>query len=154
MFDIEDLPEVPPTLPHEILGGMNTDTFHPNKILTEEELDREYPNRPKNKKTTLPFHALYISLFSPLLANKKKKTGPGQRSSRLKPHEIRRTIIDRFVSRWRNEVGNDIYPAFRLILCDKDRDRSVYVSPFTTDTLKLCRILEKLLGSSLPIATI
>ena len=35
-------------------------------------------------------------------------------------------MIERFISRWRNEVGNDIYPAFRLILPDKDRDRPVY----------------------------
>lgn len=30
------------------------------------------------------------------------------------------------MSRWRNEVGPDFYPAMRLILPDKDRDRGVY----------------------------
>lgn len=30
------------------------------------------------------------------------------------------------MSRWRNEVGNDFYPAMRLILPDKDRDRPMY----------------------------
>lgn len=30
------------------------------------------------------------------------------------------------MSRWRAEVGNDFYPAMRLILPDKDRDRGVY----------------------------
>lgn len=30
------------------------------------------------------------------------------------------------MSRWRSEVGNDFYPAMRLILPDKDRDRGVY----------------------------
>lgn len=128
MSDIEDLPDAPP-VPRGATEGVNTDAFGPNRILTEEDLDREYPNRPKNGKTTLPFHELHKFLFDPLLANKGKKTGPAQRVSRLKPHEIRRNIIDRFISRWRSEVGNDVYPAFRLILCEKDRDRSVYACP-------------------------
>lgn len=127
MSDIEDLPDAPP-VSREVGGGVNSDAFGPNRILTEEDLDREYPNRPKNGKTTLPFHELHTFLFDPLLANKGKKTGPAHRVSKLKPHEIRRNIIDRFVSRWRSEVGNDVYPAFRLIMCDKDRDRSVYAS--------------------------
>lgn len=39
---------------------------------------------------------------------------------------MRRKIIERFISRWRNEVGNDFYPALRLILPEKDRDRPMY----------------------------
>jgi DNA ligase 4 len=35
-------------------------------------------------------------------------------------------IIERFISRWRKEVGDDIYPAFRLIIPEKDRDRAMY----------------------------
>lgn len=46
--------------------------------------------------------------------------------SNLTPHEVRRNIIERFISRWRNEVGDDIYPALRLIIPEKDRDRSMY----------------------------
>ena len=34
--------------------------------------------------------------------------------------------MERFISRWRKEVGNDIYPAFRLIIPEKDRDRAIY----------------------------
>lgn len=30
------------------------------------------------------------------------------------------------MSRWRSEVGNDFYPAIRLILPEKDRDRAMY----------------------------
>jgi DNA ligase-4 len=30
------------------------------------------------------------------------------------------------MSRWRNEVGNDFYPALRLIVPEKDRDRAMY----------------------------
>ena len=32
----------------------------------------------------------------------------------------------RFIAKWRAEVGPDVYPAFRLIVPDKDRDRMVY----------------------------
>lgn len=101
------------------------------------ELEEKYPNRPHNQSKTLPFSELYLSLFNPLNENKKQpaatsgrpvprsKLGPhGQ--AKVSPHEQRRHIIERFVSRWRNEVGPDFYPALRLILPDKDRDRGVY----------------------------
>ncbi|KAI9795755.1 MAG: DNA ligase (ATP) [Piccolia ochrophora] len=102
--------------------------------LTEQDLDKKYPNRPHNHSKTLPFHDLFLTLFNPLNENKKKPTGPvvsrkkqgphGPHS--LSPHEVRRSIIERFISRWRKEVGNDIYPAFRLIVPEKDRDRAMY----------------------------
>ncbi|OIW33474.1 ATP-dependent DNA ligase [Coniochaeta ligniaria NRRL 30616] len=104
--------------------------------LTLEELEEKYPNRPRNHSKTLPFSELYRSLFNPLNENKKQpapagrpiprsKLGPhGQ--AKVSPHEQRRHIIERFVSRWRSEVGPDFYPALRLILPDKDRDRGVY----------------------------
>lgn len=53
------------------------------------------------------------------------KQGP-HGPSNLTPHEMRRHIIERFISRWRKEVGDDIYPAFRLIVPEKDRDRAMY----------------------------
>ena len=91
--------------------------------MTEQELDEKYPNRPHNHSKTLPFHVLFIDLFNPLNDNKKKPTGPvqarrkvGPDGPRNSPNEIRRSIIDRFISRWRNEVGNDIWPAFSLIV--------------------------------------
>lgn len=97
--------------------------------MSEDEIATKFPNRPQNHSETLKFHELYLTLFDPLAENKKKKTGIGLRGRKdLKPHEVRRQIIDNFIARWRNEVGNDIFPAFRLILCDKDRDRNVYVS--------------------------
>lgn len=75
-------------------------------------------------------------MFAPLLENKdSKKTnrpplnrrqlGPKSVNSQS-PHEIRRAIIERYISRWRKEVGNDFYPALRLILPHKDRDRAMY----------------------------
>ncbi|KAM5445605.1 DNA ligase (ATP) [Microsporum audouinii] len=101
---------------------------------TERELDEKYPNRPRNHGPTLPFHDLFISLFNPLNDLKKKPAGPpaARRKggphgrSNLSPHELRRNIIERFISRWRQQVGNDIFPAFRLIVPEKDRDRAMY----------------------------
>lgn len=80
------------------------------------------------------FSELFQSLFNPLNENKKQPAGRGPPRSKKGPHgphkpspqEQRRHLIERFISRWRNEVGNDIYPALRLILPDKDRDRGVY----------------------------
>ncbi|KAE8451001.1 hypothetical protein EG329_005441 [Mollisiaceae sp. DMI_Dod_QoI] len=106
--------------------------------LTMEELDQKYGGdqgaRPRNHSKTPPFHELLVSLFNPLNDNKKRPTGPKiarakqgpHGPSNLSPHDQRRNIIERFVSRWRNEVGNDFYPALRLILPEKDRDRPMY----------------------------
>ncbi|KAI9768243.1 MAG: DNA ligase (ATP) [Geoglossum simile] len=102
--------------------------------LSAEELDRIYPNRPHNHSQTLPFHDLIGTLFNPLNDNKKMPAGPGgsrrkqgpHAPRQLPPHEARRMIIERFISRWRKEVGDDIYPAFRLIIPEKDRDRAMY----------------------------
>lgn len=102
--------------------------------MTERELNEKYPNRPHNHSKTLPFSTIYLSLFNPLSENKKKpagvaiarrKQGP-HGPSRQTPNEVRRSIIERFISRWRKEVGNDVFPAFRLIIPEKDRDRAMY----------------------------
>ncbi|KAL3495196.1 ATP dependent DNA ligase domain-containing protein [Aspergillus germanicus] len=102
----------------------------------ESDLEERYPNRPRNHSNTLPFHDLFQTLFRPLSEIKKKPAGPpgnrrkagphGQSAANLNPFERRRDVINRFISRWRKEVGDDIYPAFRLILPDKDRDRAMY----------------------------
>ncbi|KAK1621759.1 DNA ligase I [Colletotrichum phormii] len=101
---------------------------------TLEELNEKYPNRPHNHSKTMCFSELFQSLFNPLNENKKQPAGRGPPRTKKGPHgphklspqEQRRHIIERFISRWRNDVGNDIYPALRLILPDKDRDRGVY----------------------------
>ncbi|KAI8960384.1 ATP-dependent DNA ligase [Daldinia sp. FL1419] len=100
---------------------------------TLQELDAKYPNRPKNHARTLFFSDLYKDLFNPLSENK-PQAGPklartrsaSQKQKKLSPHEHKRNIIERFISRWRTEVGNDIYPAMRLILSNSDRDRGIY----------------------------
>ncbi|KAH0435119.1 DNA ligase I [Colletotrichum camelliae] len=101
--------------------------------MTLAKLDEKYPNRPRNHSQTMRFSELFSSLFNPLNESKKQPPGRGPprskrgpQATKLSPQEQRRHIIERFISRWRNEVGNDVYPAFRLILPDKDRDRGVY----------------------------
>lgn len=104
------------------------------KSLTDRELAEQYPNRPFNHSKTLPFHDLFLTLFNPLQDNRKRPTGPAQSRRKQGPHgphvqspnEIRRAIIERFIDRWRKEVGNDIHPALRLIIPDKDRERAMY----------------------------
>ena len=100
----------------------------------EQELNEKFPHRPKNHSKTLPFHDLFLTLFDPLNANKKKPTGPAiarkkqgpHGPSNHNPHEVRRSIIEQFISKWRSQVGDDLFPAFRLILPDKDRERAMY----------------------------
>ncbi|KAM5375069.1 hypothetical protein ACJA88_007734 [Fusarium oxysporum] len=100
--------------------------------MTREELEEKFPNRPKNHSKTLIFSELFREVFNPLNENKKQNAiGAGPRKgfrgvNKLSPHEQRRHIIERFITRWRKEVGPDFYPALRLILPDKDRDRGVY----------------------------
>ena len=94
----------------------------------EEDLDEKYPNRPHNHAKTLPFSDLYLTLFKPLMDNKRSAKGVthAHKKQKLSPHEARTVIVERFISRWRTKVGNDIYPAFRLIVPEKDRDRAMY----------------------------
>ena len=126
MADVQDLEMV----------NADSGSYKPSQaqLLREEELNEKYPNRPLNHSKTLPFHDLYLTLFNPLNDNKKKPTGP--KVARKKqgshgplshnPHELRQNIIERFISRWRKKVGNDIHPAFRLIVPEKDRERGMY----------------------------
>jgi DNA ligase-4 len=100
----------------------------------DDELDEKYPTRPINLHKSPPFHTLFTELFDPLMETQKKgRQPPGPRRkagphghANLSPHEAKRNIIDRFIASWRKTVGNDFYPAMRLIIPDKDRDRAMY----------------------------
>lgn len=99
--------------------------------MIKDELDEKYPNRPHNYHKTLKFHELYTTLFNPLSENKKKPTGPVIARKKTgpnvqAPNDVRRSIIERFISKWRSSVGDDIFPAFRLIVPEKDRERGMY----------------------------
>jgi DNA ligase 4 len=85
-------------------------------------LETEYPNRPRNAYPTLKFRELVCSLFEAMVdLQHKPRKGP-----QYSGHEARRNIINRFIDKWRREVGPDIYPAFRLIMPDRDKDRPMY----------------------------
>ena len=84
---------------------------------SEQELDEKFPNRPRNHSPTLPFHDLFLRLFNPLIEH---------RGFKRQSHDARAAIIQSFITRWRERVGPDIYPAFRLILPSQDRDRPMY----------------------------
>jgi DNA ligase-4 len=87
-------------------------------------LDAEYPERPKNTQSSLKFRDLVCSLFEAMVdLQHKPRTRKGPQFS---AHEARRNVINRFIQRWRKEVGPDIYPAFRLIMPDRDKDRPMY----------------------------
>jgi DNA ligase N terminus len=87
-------------------------------------LDAEYPNRPKNASPSLQFRNLVCSLLEAMVdLQQKPRTQKGPQYS---AHEARRDVINRFIQRWRNEVGPDIYPAFRLIMPGRDKDRPMY----------------------------
>lgn len=98
---------------------------------TLEDLDKEYPNRPKNHSRTLLFSEIFKHLFNPLIEKKVQPGNPRAKArsrvpSRQSQQEQRRNTIERFISRWRAEVGDDFYPALRLIIPGQDGDRGVY----------------------------
>ena len=107
---------------------------HRLSLAIQTKQNSRYPNRPRNHSETLPFHALHLTLFNPLNDNRKRQSGPvisrkkrgPHGPSNYTPHETRQHIIERFISRWRKEVGDDIHPAFRLIIPSKDRERPMY----------------------------
>ena len=87
-------------------------------------LDVEYPNRPRNTNPSLKFRDLVCSLFESMVDLQHKPRT--RRGPQFSAHEARRNVIDRFIQRWRKDVGPDIYPAFRLIMPDRDKDRPMY----------------------------
>ncbi|KAI0343258.1 DNA ligase 4 [Trametopsis cervina] len=70
----------------------------------------EYPAPPQNVGSA-PFYVL-SSLFDKLQSERKP--------------EKRRKLLDSWFNHWREEKGFDLYPVLRLILPQKDRERSVY----------------------------
>jgi len=119
-----------------------------DRSITEEELDLKFPGRPRNSGKTLPFHDLFLTLFDPLLDNvkgKKANQHPARRAhgpAKTSPAETKANIIQRFISRWRVEVGHDFYPALRLIVPDKDRDRPMYGLKETAIAKLLIKLLK------------
>lgn len=121
-------------------------TLNGDKKMTDRELDEQYPNRPHNHSKTLPFSDLFLTLFNPLQQTKQKR-GAAANNARAKTplakrQDDKKAILERFVARWRKNVGNDIYPAFRLIMPDRDRDRAMY----GLKEMAIAKLLVKLLN--------
>lgn len=76
---------------------------------------------PINSGPSPRFSTLVHNLFEPL-AN----LSIVQTALRKKPTEAKTLVVAKFIRGWVEEVGKNIYPAFRLILPDKDRERAVY----------------------------
>ncbi|KAI5121896.1 hypothetical protein M0805_001100 [Coniferiporia weirii] len=69
-----------------------------------------YPPAPPNV-VSIPFSVL-SGLYEKLASERKP--------------EIRRRALTKWFSNWREDVGKDLYPVLRLLLPQKDRERSVY----------------------------
>ncbi|KAH9932654.1 hypothetical protein B0H21DRAFT_878850 [Amylocystis lapponica] len=78
--------------------------------VTAEDHALDYPAPPQNVGSA-PFHVL-AALFDKLQNERKP--------------EKRRKLLDSWFNHWREEKGYDLYPVLRLILPQKDRERSVY----------------------------
>ena len=103
--------------------GENIDNAQIALLEREARVDIEYPNRPRNRSPTLRFSVLVSSLLEALVLEQQR---PSRKGPQYSAHERRRDLINRFIQRWRSEVGPDIYPAFRLIMPDRDKDRPMY----------------------------
>jgi len=116
MSDGDELPDG-----HELQLQGNVDAA----LLSRADLvEAEHPNRPRNTAPTFKFRELVCSLFEAMVNLQHKPQT--RRGPQFSAHEARRSIITRFIQRWRHDVGPDIYPAFRLIMPDRDKDRPMY----------------------------
>lgn len=102
--------------------------MYASDVQGRQQFDEQWPSRPHNHSPTLPFSHLIKSLFEPL--TRPIPTGAAAKArraaSKVSPTEQRHNVIERFFSHWRNEVGDDIYPAMRLIIPLQDRERGVF----------------------------
>ncbi|KAA8904714.1 hypothetical protein TRICI_005411 [Trichomonascus ciferrii] len=65
---------------------------------------------PKNHGESPPFNHLVIGFFDPLVDRFEELKA----STNLGPAELKIKKINEFINRWRKNVGDDIYPVFRL----------------------------------------
>jgi DNA ligase-4 len=79
---------------------------------------------PENHAPLPPFHALVTGLFRPLSDEKQLKML--SIATRKGPSEVRDELIRQFIRNWRKRVGNDIYPVFRLVMPQLDKERAMY----------------------------
>lgn len=106
--------------------------------------------RPRNHGPTLAFADLVKDLFEPMKKGPDPArfvNAPGLGRIKVKsksPAAYRDGLLDDFFSRWRQQVGNDVYPAMRLICPQIDNERTVYGLKEQT----IAKRLQKLIGVS------
>lgn len=107
---------------------------------TLDEINKEYPNRPRNHSLTLGFAELVKDLFLPLKEGPKKFT-PRYKSHEKSPAKHRDDVLKEFFSKWRESVGNDVYPVMRLILPSVDNERPMYGLKEQTIAKRIIKLL-------------
>ncbi|KAG8833158.1 DNA ligase (ATP) [Serendipita sp. 399] len=80
------------------------------EVSTSDDKD-DFPPEPENYGQLPVFGALTL-LFDALQAERKQ--------------DVRRRILEKWFHLWRQRVGPNLYPALRLILPQKDRERAIY----------------------------
>lgn len=71
------------------------------------------PPAPVNHGASLPFRDLVQYLLQPL-QDYNRRPGVKGRPGVVAPAELKRAAIAKFITRWRVEVGPDVFPLFRL----------------------------------------
>ncbi|KAK9318464.1 ATP dependent DNA ligase domain-containing protein [Lipomyces starkeyi] len=105
--------------------------------------DETLLSRPQNTGPSPPFHTIITGLINPVLKASNKKTGfHGGPATNVRVTRFK--ILSNYIQRWKQEVGNDIYPCFRLILPYKDKERQMY----GLKEKAIARLLIKILGIS------
>ncbi|QRV95869.1 ATP-dependent DNA ligase [Ceratobasidium sp. AG-Ba] len=98
-----------PTPPSPPLSAVDTEILAPPPVV--EPLPLIKPAGVINHNPSPPFSKL-AALYEALRSERKP--------------EKRKTMLLRWFGNWREKVGTDLYPALRLILPEKDRERAVY----------------------------
>lgn len=107
-----------------------------------DESNQDWSSCPPNHSPTLLFADLVKDLFEPLKQGPPPRRVLGRKPMSSRTH--RDNVLEKFFSRWREEVGDDVYPVMRLILPSADNERPVYGLKEQT----IGKRLKKLLGLS------
>ncbi|KAK9477284.1 ATP dependent DNA ligase domain-containing protein [Lipomyces japonicus] len=103
--------------------------------------------KPKNNGPSPFFHSLITGLINPLIKSGLRGGGFGHGHGRFATRnvkDLRRDILQRYFTKWKNEVGNDIYPCFRLLIPFCDKERHMY----GLKEKSLAKLIVKIIGIS------
>ncbi|KAK9455351.1 ATP dependent DNA ligase domain-containing protein [Dipodascopsis uninucleata] len=133
--DFDEIKDVPDALEHS--------------DYEESEEDVVGLDPPVNHGRSPPFHTL-ITDFIDKVIQVNSRMPRYRRFTRHKAYGYHRQlnlkgeVIRNFVRRWKKEVGNNIYPCFRLLLPNKDKERQMY----GLKEKAIAKLLIKVLGIS------